>query len=116
MTIDDKVLVDGGILNNLPEDVAMEMGADVIISVDVLSKNYLNKKPNNAIEVLLSSVNVMTKEVQKIKAYHSDILIQPDTSTLCQMKFGKNPTMKAIRVGIAEAEKYIDKIKMLIKD
>lgn len=115
LTIEEKVLVDGGILNNLPEDVAMEMGADIIISVDVLSKNYLKKKPTNAIEVLLSSVNVLTKEVQKIKACYSDILIQPDTSTLGQMRFGKAPTLKAIRIGVIEAEKYIDQIKKLIR-
>lgn len=32
---DDKVLVDGGVVNNFPTDVAREMGADIIIGVDV---------------------------------------------------------------------------------
>ena len=63
--MEDKVLVDGGVLNNLPEDVAMEMGADVIISVDVLNKYFLKKKPKGAIDILLYSMNVLTKEVQK---------------------------------------------------
>jgi NTE family protein len=33
--IDDKVLADGGLLNNIPTDVAREMGADIIIAVNV---------------------------------------------------------------------------------
>ena len=35
---DNKLLVDGGMLNNLPVDVAKEMGADIIIAID-LSQN-----------------------------------------------------------------------------
>lgn len=35
---DDMVLVDGGMLNNFPTNVAMEMGADIIIGVDVQSE------------------------------------------------------------------------------
>ena len=32
---DGQLLVDGGVLNNLPADVVREMGADVVIAVDV---------------------------------------------------------------------------------
>lgn len=37
--IDNKTLVDGGVLNNLPVDLAKELGAEIIIAVDV---NYIN--------------------------------------------------------------------------
>ncbi len=43
---DSMVLVDGGIVNNYPADVAKAMGADVIIGVDV--QNAL-KKPTSSI-------------------------------------------------------------------
>ena len=99
----------------MPEDVALEMGADVIISVDVITKNHLKKKPQNAIEVLLASINIMTKEIQKYKACHSDVLISPDTGSLSQMKFGKTTTMKAIQIGYKETLKYIEDIKKLLK-
>lgn len=35
--IDDAVLIDGGLVNNFPTDVARQMGADIIIGVDVQS-------------------------------------------------------------------------------
>lgn len=35
--IQDKVLIDGGFKDNLPTDVAKEMGADIIIAIDVQS-------------------------------------------------------------------------------
>ena len=36
--IDQKLLADGGIVNNLPIDIAIKMGADVIIAVDISDK------------------------------------------------------------------------------
>jgi NTE family protein len=115
LAIDDKVLIDGGAMNNLPEDVAMDMGADIIISADVLSKNFLKSNPSNAIEVLLAAINVMVKEVQKHKACHADVVIKPDTSMLAPMRFGKTVTLKAIEQGVIETEKYIKDIKKLLK-
>ena len=38
--IDDKVLVDGGLVNNFPADVLHQMGADIIIGVEVCEKNH----------------------------------------------------------------------------
>ncbi len=35
MYVDNKVLIDGGIVNNFPVDVARQMGADIVIGVDV---------------------------------------------------------------------------------
>jgi NTE family protein len=39
----DMLLVDGGILNNVPVDVAREMGADIVVAVDVLPHFRLNQ-------------------------------------------------------------------------
>ena len=114
--LEDKVLVDGGVLNNLPEDVAMEMGADVIISVDVLSKYHLKSKPKNVIDTLMYAMNTQTKEVQKLKSTYSDIVLKPDTSGLSQMKFGQKSVEKAIRLGVSVTEKNITQIKSLIKN
>lgn len=116
MYIDDKILVDGGILNNLPEDIAMEIGADIIISVDVLSKYHLRNKPKNVFETLLYSINAQTKEVQKLKSCNSDLLMQPNTSHLSQMRFGEATVKKAIAVGMTEARKFIPQIKALLKN
>jgi len=115
LSIDDKSLIDGGVINNLPEDVAVEMGADVIISVDCLTKCKLHRKPKNAGEILFYAINVCIKEIQKLKSYHADVLLQPNTKDLTLMGFGKTNTIKCIREGVIETEKNIQKILSLIK-
>lgn len=112
---DGMVLVDGGITNNLPDDVAMEMGANVIISVDVISRCKPKRKPKDASEVLLWSANISLKELQKYKSVNSDIILTPDTSKFTQMGFGKENALKCIKEGEKEALRHIEEILKLIK-
>lgn len=112
---DGMVLVDGGVVNNMPDEVAMEMGADVIISVDVMNKCKPKRKPKDITEVLLWSANICAKELQKYKSVHSDIILTPDTSKFTQMGFGKENAMKCIKEGEKEALKHIDEILKLVK-
>ena len=112
---EDMLLVDGGLLNNMPEDVAMEMGADVIISVDVLNKFRLDKKPKNMIEALIYSLAVSTKEIQSLKSQHADVILKPDMKDLSQLTFAKDKTLLAIERGENEAEAHIKEIIDLIK-
>lgn len=112
--IDDKVYVDGGIVNNMPDDIAKKMGADIIISVDVLKKCKLKSKPKNAISTLITSINVLTKVSQTHRKSCSDIVIEPDISSLTQLSFGKNNVLKAIEIGENETEKYIPDILNLL--
>lgn len=113
---DDMLLVDGGILNNLPEDVAVEMGADIIISVDVLEKFKTDKPPKNIVNSLINSVNISIKEIQKMKSQHSNITICPDMKDLSPMSFSKEKALLAIKRGEKETEKYIEEIIKLIKE
>lgn len=113
---EDMLLVDGGLLNNMPEDIAMEMGADIIISVDVLNKFKMNKKPKNIIETLMYSLAVSTKEIQEIKTHHSNIILTPDMKDLSQLSFTKEKTMIAIRRGEKETEAHIEEIIKLINE
>lgn len=107
---DDMLLVDGGILNNLPEEVAVKLGADIIISSDVLANFKLTQAPKNAIETLVYSINLSTKEMQKYKAYHADVLLRPDMTGLGQMIFTKKKTELAIARGEEETEEHIQEI------
>ena len=53
--IGDKILVDGGLVNNFPADVLREMGADIIIGVEVLTEK------NVSAEMIKSLPQVMTR-------------------------------------------------------
>ncbi len=112
--IGDKYCVDGGVVNNLPDDVAKELGADVIISVDVLQNYMQKKKPKNALSTLLTSMNILTKVAIDARPKYSDIVIAPNLSLLTQLSFGKANALKAIKIGRLEAEKHIQEILNII--
>lgn len=111
----NKLLIDGGCVNNMPDDVALKMGADVIISVDVINYCKVDKKPKNAIDTLVGAINILTKTVQNLKSTNSNIIIRPNLSGFTQMNFGKSSALKIIEIGKKETEKHINEILNLIK-
>lgn len=113
--IKDKLLVDGGVVNNMPIDVAKKMGAEAIIAVDVLKYCKLQSAPKNAIDALIASINILTKANQNHVLTPSDIVIEPDISGFTQMSFGKKSALKLIQIGEKATEKRIKEILEIIK-
>jgi NTE family protein len=88
--IDGKLLIDGGIVNNMPVDVARKMGADIIIAVDIGSPLLVKKQINSTVDVLnqLSTIlTITTTNNQKVLLEKSDILIRPDIDNLSTTDF-----------------------------
>jgi NTE family protein len=54
----DKLLVDGGIIENVPVSVSRQMGADFIIAVD-LTTTHMETQPKNILGVLLSAYYII---------------------------------------------------------
>lgn len=75
-----KLLVDGGIVENVPITPLKEMGADFIIAVD-LNTGCLHKKPENIVEVLLNTFDFTIMAATKLLTKSADILIKPDLSS-----------------------------------
>ncbi|PKF62956.1 patatin [Psychromonas sp. psych-6C06] len=88
--IDGKLLVDGGIVNNMPVDVARAMGADVIIAVDIGSPLLDKNQINSTVDVLSQLSNILTITTtnnQKTLLEPKDILIRPDIKELSTTDF-----------------------------
>ncbi|VAW13724.1 putative patatin-like phospholipase [hydrothermal vent metagenome] len=103
--IDDKVLVDGGIVNNYPIEKVKAMGADVIIGVDV--QHGLSKKDEmqSATEILLQINNFRSSAAMKEKSRQTDIYIKPDMREHTVLDFDKSGAI--VRLGeTAAREKY----------
>ncbi|PMG77893.1 patatin [Shewanella sp. 10N.286.51.B7] len=78
--IDGKLLVDGGISNNMPIDVIKAMGADVVIAIDIGSPLASKEELDSTIAVLeqLSTILTMaTTQHQKTLLVEGDVLIRP---------------------------------------
>lgn len=54
----DKILVDGGMKNNFPTNIARAMGADVIIGVDVQNDLRTADELNNLSEIFNQIINL----------------------------------------------------------
>jgi NTE family protein len=99
-----RVLVDGGIADNLPVDVARTMGVDVLIVVDVgaplLKRDRLTDAPviSNQMLAILIHRNV---EQQLAKLGPKDVLIQPPLGDASSFDFGA--VRRFIAVGEASA-------------
>ncbi len=78
---DGRLLVDGGLLNNIPVDIARALGADVIITVDVGADAVASGDLDNPLAVMNQALDIMMRhrsEVLLASLGPRDILIEPD--------------------------------------
>jgi len=77
--INRKMLVDGGIVENVPINTARKMGSEFVIGVDLNAKHTYDK-PDNIIDVMINSFHFLIKQSVKLQTEAADLLIQPDLS------------------------------------
>ncbi len=81
--IDGRLLVDGGISNNLPVDVARDMGADVVIAVDISSQLLGRDTLKSVLDVTTQLTNLLTRGgtlEQRASLTANDVLLLPQFS------------------------------------
>lgn len=88
--VEGKLLVDGGIANNMPVDVVKAMGADIIIAVDIGSPLVTKDKLDGTLAVLNQLSNFLTNastDKQKQLLTDNDVLIRPAINALSTTDF-----------------------------
>lgn len=80
--IDGRLLVDGGVVDNVPVDVAKSLGADFVIAVDVSGRIDATPFNRNILGVLLRSYEIMLHEKRAIEAKGASVLIRPRVEKL----------------------------------
>ena len=108
-----KLLVDGGVVDNIPIDVARERGADIVIAVDI-SENVVNTNITNLVDVTLQAVNIMFKESMSQKKLAADVLITPDVGNVAMMDFTQKK--RCMQAGIDATQRAIPAIRKAIDD
>lgn len=94
--LDGRLLVDGGLTDNIPLDVVREMGVDVAIVVDIGTPLRSRKQLNNVIDVLNQSITLMTRsnsDEQLATLKRDDVLIQPLLAAYGVTDFGRAQDM-----------------------
>ncbi len=114
----DRLLVDGGLVVNLPCDQTRELGADFVIAVDidddqqVLDKQHFRKigsSSDRAINIGLSSLD--STQIDK-----ADFLIHPDLSGIKLLDSKPKDALRAIRAGEEMTRKLMPALKQKLKE
>ncbi len=110
--IDGRLLVDGGIANNLPIDEARKLCADVIIAVNISTPPLKREEITSALSVSLQLINFLGKQTveQQLKRLTDrDVLISPDLGDLSAGDFGR--AADTIRIGEKAARSMADALR-----
>ena len=111
VNIDNKVLVDGGLVNNFPVEIMKSMGVDYIIGVDVQGK-LLDREELESLPTILMQIagfQMYTGMEEKIK--ETDLYIKPDILSYNNMSFDKDEEI--VIKGEEEARKHFLKFKKI---
>ncbi len=98
--IDGKLLVDGGIANNLPINEARKLCGDVIIAVNISTPPLRRDEITSALSVTAQLINFLGKQTvdQQIKSLGpNDVLISPDLGDISAGSFDRSKD--AIKIG-----------------
>jgi NTE family protein len=90
--IDDRLLVDGGMSNNLPVSVARDMGADIVIAVDISSAMLTEEQLTSVLSVTEQLTNFLvrrTTDAQLASLGDQDLLIVPELGNFSAADFSE---------------------------
>lgn len=110
--VNGRLMVDGGIVNNVPYDVVKDLGATDVIAVDVGSELLGDKDLNSPIAITLQMINAVTQKLTDqilAKMQPTDVLIKPTLGDISSAGFDR--ATEAIPLGEAAAEEMVQKLR-----
>ncbi|GHI01270.1 patatin-like phospholipase family protein [Neobacillus kokaensis] len=109
-----RLLVDGGVTDRVPISVAKEMGADIVIAVDV-SRVKRGAEITSIYDVIMQSIDIMQTEIINNQESAANIIIRPPVEDFSSraftnieeiIKHGEDETKKQLEQITAEIEKW----------
>ena len=113
--IGDMVLVDGGLKNNFPADIARQMGADIIIGVTVQGPPKVAEDLGGTMSIISQIVDVNCKNKYDENLAITDLHFPVDTKGFNAASFTPAAIDTLIRRGEEEAMRHWDQILALKK-
>lgn len=112
VVLDEMVLIDGGVLNRVPSNEARDMGADIVIAIDVLGEIESCENITSVVGYINRVFDMMNWETAKYHVDDADIYLIPKQDTV------KSISLKNIQDSYLAGRKVvlenIDKIKELV--
>jgi len=112
---ENKMLLDGGLVDPVPADVVREMGADIVIGVSLRNiQKDVPAKIDNVISITIRSIYIMLEELNEVSSSKADIIIKPQYRGPLSFDMSREEKIKLIQIGEEETKKIIPLLKKLI--
>jgi NTE family protein len=114
VAVGGRQLVDGGLVRNLPVDVARRMGADIVIAVNLGTPLLKPDQITSVFSVSMQMINILTEQnvnrsLRELRP--EDILIVPELGDFSSADFDN--LKKTVPIGEAAARKVADRLRAL---
>jgi len=107
-----KLLVDGGVVDNIPIEVARARGADLVIAVDIGEK-VGNTNIKGLVDVILQSTNIMFAVNTSFRRQGADVLVTPNVEGVGMLDFTQKK--RCVQAGIAATREAMPRIREAIE-
>ncbi len=104
--------IDGGIMDNLPTTIAHNMGADIVIAVNVIDYSNAIIEAKTGVHSLINALTLAQKEITRLKT-QADLIINLKIKDVSMFGFRKKESMLAINQGYTQTKKKAKEIKAL---
>lgn len=110
--IDGRLLVDGGVTNNVPVDVVRAMGADVVIAIDLGGEPKSEAQVGRSFLTILSqTLGMLTRSNMVPRLADADLVMSPETGAYGILEF--DAAAAIIEAGEAEARRFAAELAAL---
>ena len=112
--IGDTEYVDGGLVSPVPVQVARDLGADIVIAVDILAQP-IHTETSNVWGLFNQNINIMQGRLAEEELKNADIVIQPDLKEKAHI-FDVTGREMAIQAGVDAANEKVADLQLAIQN
>jgi NTE family protein len=109
VTLDGMVLVDGGVVENIPVEVVREMGAHFVIAVTLTKPRVDAERLKTVSDVLRQTIDVLVSQNEQRSLAHADLVISVDTARFSGSDYQKS--VEIIQAGYEAAKRKAADLK-----
>ncbi len=109
------VLVDGGMRNNFPVNLAKRMGADIVIGIDLSERTLKAEEIQNLADVMMASMDLFSNDAFNLNKRMIDIHIHPDMTGFNMLSFSAAAVDTLYNRGYKAAQEVAPQLEALKK-
>ncbi|MDR7865393.1 MAG: patatin-like phospholipase family protein [Sporomusaceae bacterium] len=110
---DGRLLVDGAVVNPTPMDIVHDMGADIVIAVDLVPTGDVAAFAN-IFDVIIQTIDIVERQLFKQREHYCDLLVKPDVGHISPSSF--DSLDECVDLGAKAMEAGLPQLRQLLAD